>query len=215
MTTHLIVDRSETVSSVLGNGAGPVLALRSWLIAPERQPGNRSLPMLTGLYGYPWRTDQLDARCTAGGRAWTFTLPPRTESYHPVVPELECSCGVYAVRDESIRPVSLRSPVGVPVVSGFVELSGRILAGRSIYRAQRASIVGPLSIQPGRPPAIARLLRRPMQPRRVAVVGNAYLVRWATGPSGQSWSDWVEATARALRSRYQVKVIVAEPDADR
>lgn len=213
MAANLIGGRVETALPAHLDGAGRVFALRSWLIAPERLPPDGLTPMLTGLYGYPWRTGRLDARCTASGRRdRDFSLPPRIERHHPVVPDIDCSCGVYAVRDESLERVTLRSPIAVPVVTGFVELSGRIIGGKTIYRSQHATIVGPLTIQPGRPPAMARLLRRPVHPQRVAVMGNDYLVRWAARPTGRQWNDWVMTTARELGSRYGVEVLVASRD---
>ena len=209
MAANLIGGRVEAALPVHFDGGGPFVALRSWLIAPERLPLDRLSPMLTGLFGYPWRTGQLDARCTVAGRLdRDFGLPPRIESHHPIVPELECSCGVYAVREKSVERVTLSSPVGVPLVTGFVELSGRILTGKATYRAQQAAIVGPLTIQPGRPPIAARLLRRSIHPQRVAILGSAYLVRWSARPPGQAWKDWVTETARELQSRYEVEVIV-------
>jgi len=119
---------------------GSLVALRSWLIVSERLPLGRTQPMLTGLYGYPWRTRRLDARCTATNRLDPdFTLPPRIERHHMTVPEATCGCDIYANRDETSERVELYSPLGVPTVTGFVELSGRTIAGQAATGRQRRS----------------------------------------------------------------------------
>ena len=208
MAADLLGGHVETDSPAFLNGTGPILARRIWLIASEGLPLGVSTPMLTGLYGYPWRSSRMDARCTATSPLRRdFVLPPRLERHHPVVPDVECSCGIYALRDEPGVRVALRSPVGVPTATGFVELDGRILGGRTTFRAQRTTIVGPLTLQPGRPPIVGRLFRRSLHPQRVALVGSEYQVRWSTRPTGQAWHDWANETARSLRERYQLEVV--------
>ena len=208
MKVTLVGGQAETAQPANSNGSGPVYALRIWLIAPEHLPLGRVSPMLTGLYGYPWRTGLLDAKCTvAEGFDPDFSLPPQTERHHPVVPAPDCSCGIYAVRDTTSSRVTWRTPVGVPFVTGFVELTGRILAGRTTYRAGRAAIVGPLTIQPGRPPGAARLLRRSLEPQRVSVVNGAYRVGWSARPTRYPWEDWAVDTVRELRNRYEVEIL--------
>ena len=212
MTIDWIDTRVDMVHPTDSDGAGPTVVLRSWLVVAERLPLNHMLPMLTGLYGYPWRTGRLDARCTAANQFdHEFTLPPRIERHHSTVPEPSCSCGIYANRDETPEPVRLRSPVGVPVVTGFVELSGRIVTESTTYRAQRASIVGPLTLHPGRPPLRAALLHRSIRPQRVATIGADFQVRWADRPTGEEWIDWAMETSRSLAARYQVEVLASRP----
>ena len=212
MTIDWIDTQVDMVPPTDPDGAGPTVVLRSWLVVADRLPLNRTLPMLTGLYGYPWRTGRLDARCTAANRFdHEFTLPPRIERHHSTVPEPSCSCGIYANSDETPEPVRLRSPVGVPVVTGFVELSGRIVTESTTYRAQRASIVGPLTLHPGRPPLRAVLLHRSIRPQRVATVGADFQVRWADRPTGAEWVDWAMGTSRSLAARYEVEVLASRP----
>ncbi|MDF1597233.1 MAG: hypothetical protein P1T08_14235 [Acidimicrobiia bacterium] len=193
------------------DGVEPLIALRSWLIVPERLPRDRSRPMLTGLFGFPWKTRSLEARCTAAGHLNNnFTLPPRIERHHPTVPEPECTCGIYAVRAESLDRIPLSTPVGVPVATGFVELSGRVVAGGTTLRAQRATIIGPLAISAGRSPIIPHLLRRSVHPQRVITINPAYQVRWTARPPGHQWLEWMRHTAHALRNRYEVEVLAEQ-----
>lgn len=210
MPIDWIESRVDVIPPIDLGEAGSLVALRSWLIVPERLPLDRTQPMLTGLYGYPWRTRRLDARCTATTRLdHDFTLPPRIERHHMTVPEATCSCGIYANRDETSERVELHSPVGVPVVTGFVELSGRTIAESATYRAQRAVIVGPLTLDPGRPPLGVALLRRPVGPQRVTNVGAGFRVRWALRPTGEKWVEWAMTTSRSLAERYEVEVLAA------
>lgn len=212
MTIDWIDSRVDAFPPTDQDGTGPLVVLRSWLVVVEKLPLNQLRPMLTGLYGYPWRTHRLDARCTAANRFDNeFTLPPRIERHHSTVPEPSCSCGIYANRDETPEPVRLRSPVGVPVATGFVELSGRIVTESTTYRAQKASIVGPLTLHPGRPPLRAALLHRSIRPQRVTTVGAGFQVRWAGRPTGEKWVDWAASTSRSLAERYEVEVLASRP----
>ena len=212
MTVDWIDSRVDVFPPTDPDGTGPLVVLRSWLVVAEKLPLNEPRPLLTGLYGYPWRTRRLEARCTAAGRFdKAFTLPPRIERHHSTVPEPSCSCGIYANRDETPEPVRLRSPAGVPVATGFVELSGRIVIESTIYRAQEASIVGPLTLHPGRPPLGAALLHRSIRPQRVTTAGPSFRVRWAGRPTGERWVDWAENTSRSLSARYGVEVLTSRP----
>ncbi len=188
----------------------PIVALRTWLVAPEHLPRGRTQPVLTGIYGYRWRVPDLDARCTARHASHhTFGLPPHPDSYHPALPDPSCSCGIYAVRSEADLPPSFRTPAGVPVVSGFVALSGRVLTGPRTLRGQHAAIIGPLTLLPGRPPPVASILRRPVRPQSVVERSDGFRVRWSTHTDPGGWMTWAGATARLLEDRYRVEILVA------
>lgn len=186
-------------------GESPVV-MRSWLLAPDGEDRSGSTPLLTGLYGYPWRNGALEARCTARspGEA-QFSLPPRREPHHPVVPEPSCSCGIYAGRDELVTPRVPATPRGIPVARGFIRLGGRILAGPTTLRASRAEIVGPLTISAGRPPWTA--LRGPRRPVAVSVEPGRYRVRWSRRRSTAPYDRWVSGMMEALSNRYGVAVV--------
>ncbi len=185
----------------------PIVALRNWLVAPEHLPRDRTRPVLAGIYGYRWPTADLDARCTAR-RHHTFGLPPHPDSYHPALPDPSCSCGIYAVRSEAELPPNFRTPAGVPVVGGFVALSGRVVAGPRTLRGQHATIIGPLTLLPGRPPPIASIFRRPALPHNVVQTGDGFRVRWSTHGEAAGWMTWARSTARLLEDRYRVEILV-------
>ena len=67
------------------------------------------------------------------------TCPEEDESDH-VVPEEECSCGIYAARDRSTL-VGMRygnyGPTDLKVI-GEVGLSGKVIVGKYGYRAAKA-----------------------------------------------------------------------------
>jgi hypothetical protein len=102
-------------------------------------------------------------------------------------------------------------PSAVPVVTGFVELSGRLIAKDATIRAQHARIVGPLTVGPGRPPVAARLARKlgfDSRPTRVTSERGGYRVVWGAGRVGLSWGEWLEDAADALTVRYRVEIVV-------
>lgn len=186
-------------------GDSPVV-MRSWLLAPDGDDRSGDTPLLTGLYGYPWRSAELEARCTAGSpAAGQFSLPPRREPHHPVVPEPSCTCGIYAGRDELVTPRVPTTPRGVPVARGFIQLTGRILAGATTLRASRAEIVGPLTISAGRPPwSPRRGVRRPVA---VSVEPDRFRVHWSGRRATAPYEAWLARISNALADRYSVAVV--------
>lgn len=177
---------------------------RTWLVRPDRD----GAPILTGIFGYPWPAATLDARCLHTER--TSPLPFTTATtgrYHRVVPDPACTCGVYAVRDPiqgAPRFVRVRSE---PVVTGLVRLSGRVLAEPDRFRAQRATIVGPVALALPPPPLPVRLVAPAARPRRVFPDAARYRVSWAGGSRGEPVARWRERTTAALMERYGVPVV--------
>ena len=103
----------------------------------------------------------MDAKCTIrdrrlGGGAGVST---KVDRHHRRIPAEDCTCGIYGSADEALEGVHL-APSGVPLVTGLVELSGRVIRSGSHLRAQHASIVGPLALDLGRPPFGVSMLRR-------------------------------------------------------
>ncbi len=177
-------------------GDAPVV-WRRWRVAHEGT-GRWGRPLLTGLLGFPWRDGVLEAQCTA------IDPTARLGRYHRAVPASTCSCGIYASRHELDSSNLPRSPAREPVVEGFVRLSGRIVEDAESIRAERAEIVGPLLVHPGRRPLWDRKgLASPIEVRRA---GNGYRVVWSRsrgsdGPSG------LERITTQLAARYGVSVL--------
>jgi hypothetical protein len=82
-----------------------------------------------------------------------------------------------------------------------------------VYRAQRATIVGPLTIWVGRMPpgvaAAARLGKR-ARPVRVVTARDEYRVLWTRGKAGTPIAEWLASVTTALTRRYEVQVIAPE-----
>lgn len=187
----------------------PIVVWRTWLLAPQRGPRVSIRPRLTGLYGFPWHDAEVEAKCTLRDRAdgylasGAFTL----DRHHRVIPDPFCTCGIYAGHDElaTPRPHPVR---GVPFVTGFVELSGRVLASPDGFRAQRARVVGPLTITPGRAPmsaALALRLGTALKPNRVVAGPSEYRTLWRMSRSHRL-DAWLDQTATQLGDRYHVDV---------
>ncbi len=181
---------------------------RIWAIAPEPRRDGSIEPLLTGIFGFPWRTAALDAKCTiverdhgsVGGRTRLV------DRHHRVVPDPDCTCGIYATVDVDGHPAALVARTR-PVATGFVALMGRILRTGNTLRAQRAAVVGPLAVDLGRPPLAAVPLMgtsRPPHPLRVTIEAGSFKVLWGWG--ADRTGEWLDETAAALADRYGLEV---------
>jgi hypothetical protein len=110
----------------------PIVATRAWRVALEPRSGDDlGVPALQSLFaGGEWSTSRLTATCIHEHVA----LPP----------QVDCQCGVYAVRDEALLRDYPRLPVRVV---GAVALSGVVIEATRGYRAEHARIVGPLRLR--------------------------------------------------------------------
>ncbi len=186
-------------------GSGRVV-WRTWRLVAEEVPGLPARPLLTGLAGFPWRERDIDARCLEREPAAGGLFGQPRYRHHRVVPHPRCSCGIYATRDgPSDTPGYLRRARD-PLVTGFVELSGRIVADGDSYRAQHAAIVGPLAVaHPPRP--------TPDRRNRVVVESGRYRVKRRPGRAGVPYPEWLMDTQDGLRARYGVTVVaLVAPD---
>lgn len=190
----------------------PTTVWRTWLVRPM-SVGTDTEPTLTGVFGFPWRDSELDAKCAIQDLDTCATRPGpvRVDRHHPTIPHPGCTCGIYASTDLLATPATDLLPAATPVATGFVELSGRLLTRGSVVRAQHARIIGPLTIGPGRPPLTVRLARRAglsLEPTRVALEEQRYRVVWGAGRIGETYDEWLAAAASGLSSRYRVSVVV-------
>lgn len=189
----------------------PLVVWRTWLIAPEHRRDGSTVPMLTGLMGFPWRTSQLDAKCTIqdpNRNAIAFAQLTQ-DRHHPKIPDPDCTCGLYARRGTLDSPPMGLLPRGIPVATGFVELSGHVLQDDQNSRASHARIVGPLHVQAGRAPLLDSLLQHagvPREPRTVAVEKRAYRVGWSHTAGETPIAEWRREVVRQLGDRYSVEV---------
>jgi hypothetical protein len=181
-------------------------------LVPDHNAESQPAGLLTGLHGFPWPERRVDAKCTQQDRAVDgIDMRHKVDRYHRVVPAENCTSGIYAGRDELVRPRIPKPPRARPLVTGFVELGGRVVEERDVYRAQQATIVGPLTIWLGRPPLTSALRSRfggTSYPRRVVTAHDEYRVQWSRGTSGMPVATWLAATAGALKRRYQVDVVI-------
>lgn len=193
--------------------AEPITVRRTWLVGSTRLGTNR-VPILTGVFGFPWRGADLDAKCTIQVRDAGASHPgrPWVDRHHPAIPDPGCTCGIYGSTSLLAAPAASLLPSAVPVVNGFVELSGRLIARDATIRAQHARIIGPLTVGPGRPPIATRMARRlgfDARPSCVTSERGGYRVVWGAGRVGVPWEEWVDETADALAARYRVEIVVA------
>ena len=201
--------RPEVYLTAHTRTGGPVVR-RSWRLAASPDG-----PILTGLFGFPWRNPLMQAKCTSTEQAGPADLfgTVRRDRMHRAVPSVDCRCGLYATNEPHPGWLQRRSLRHVIVVSGFVRLSGRVLHQGTEYRAEEARVVGPLAISlpaPGRLRNAAAPLGLRQQVRRIVESGGGFEVRYA-GRGGVAVGDWLRDTSAALRSRYGVDVVGVIP----
>ena len=184
---------------------GPVVR-RSWKLIVGSQG-----PLLTGLFGFPWREPVLQAKCTQTeiiGRNELFSNL-RVDRRHRSVPSLDCTCGIYATDGPAfgrLQRLSLRSSV---IVTGFVRLSGRVLLAGDSYRAEEAQICGPLTITPPAPSRLRTMAARwgaNQQIRRVTRDADSFIFWYSGTRRGVSIGEWYKQMSEALSRRYAVEV---------
>lgn len=191
-------------------GPEGLVARRSWdLVA-----GPRSV-MLKGLFGFPWRDREVQAKCTQRDYAGTADIfgTVRVDRHHPVVPAEGCTCGIYATIEPG-EPWGMRRYLARRVlVHGFVRLSGRVLFDGARYRAERARIEGPLVVAvPGPGRLLARLAGTGRLTPRVSQDGDRYRVSYVPavlgswGGAGMPLSEWHQMVADRLALKYGVRV---------
>ncbi len=187
----------------------PVVVWRTWLVLPDGARDGR--PMLTGLFGFPWREAHLDAKCMVQEPATQeLRLGATIDRHHRIVPEPWCTCGIYATREQPGLPPRYLIPRRQPLVSGFVQLSGRVLVDRHHYRAQRATIVGPLTLVPPRSSRMASAASwLGVESAFHAVVTEPRRYRFTRAAARRSVpvTQWRELVGAALQRRYGVAVM--------
>jgi len=103
-----------------------------------------------------------------------------------------------------------RSLRGSVLVTGFVRLSGRVLVSESVYRAEEAQILGPLTIVPPPPGRLRGAFARwgvSQCPRRVWQDADRFVFWYSGGRRGLPIGEWMWRTNEALASRYSVEVV--------
>lgn len=176
----------------------PFLGWRSWVVVP----GSQAEPVLRGLAGVTWPGPQLAAECLPSLRV---TGP--WASHDSSAPEVRCSCGIYATPEPSRRWEWGSSEHRVRAV-GWVELSGRVVEHTFGLRGQRATVVGPLSLQLGRCTCLrlATALRPSRHVPRGVIEGDGRYLLTCDQRRGTPLPAWADAVSRALEKRYRVQV---------
>ena len=186
-------------------GAGEPVVRRSWKLGWDARG-----PMLTGLFGFPWREPVVQAKCTANSGRGYHGGAVQAERWHESVPSRDCSCGIYATDAPDLGWLQRHMLRDSVIINGFVRLSGRMLITGPTYRAEQAEVVGPLTISIPRPHMARRLVRRfgvSQQVHRVIQDGDRWLFRYSPGRRGVSIGEWQWSMNEALLSRYGAGVV--------
>ena len=185
--------------------SGP-LVRRSWKLVSGSQG-----PLLTGLFGFPWRDPVMQAKCTQTALVSHNDLfrNLRMDRHHRSVPSLDCTCGIYASDDPHLGLLQRMNLHNSVIVTGFVRLSGRVVLAGDIYRAEEAQIVGPLTITPPPRGWLRRASARwgvSQQIRRVTQNADGFVFWYSDGRRGVSFGEWSKQMSEGLSRRYGVDV---------
>jgi hypothetical protein len=155
----------------------------------------------------------MDAKCLLSDKSSGESNLARNkvDRHHRVIPDPDCSCGIYAGADELSAGRDPLPPRRTPFVTGFVALTGRVLHDGSLLRAQHATIVGPLSLALGRRPRWHRLAPNATSgmDARVTTDRGAYRTVWTSRETGVAAAAWLAGTASAITQRYGSAVEIA------
>ena len=210
ITYDLPVPASNLSITAHSRTKGPIVR-RSWRLTD----GPDGL-MLTGLFGFPWRDPLVQAKCVGREPAGPADLfgTVRVDRMHRSVPSPDCRCGLYATNQPRTGWLQRRFLRHQIVVSGFVRLSGRVLRQGAEYRAEEATVIGPLAICLPAPSAIRRWADRfgvRQEPTQIVVEGDSFAVRYRASGPGTPLGEWLRRADDDLRRRYGVQVVGVIP----
>lgn len=206
------IDEPALVTSPPDVEIGPLVGHRMWkLIADTGLSVVEPIPLMAGpVWGTPWTGPDFTAECLPS--PWRRTRPPCAP-----VPGEDCACGIYALKDRD----ALESRAGV-IVSGRIEMRGRVLEGEFGFRASHARVLGPLSIEARCDEALAAsselgsTRHRCLEPAEVVRdVDGHYSARCERhhqpDPAFEDWSadEFVEHASAWLQARYGCDVVAA------
>lgn len=182
------------------SSAEPIIGWRQWRVTDHE--GTILLGSMT--IRDVWEADLVIGVCRRlPGAARPGPKPP---ALHPV-PDLACTCGVYAHKLYQPRPAVFRAGV---YVAGPVALSGRVIEGTRGYRAERGRIVGPLDL--GVHCAGARKFRSAAEGRCAASYPDGPIPEW-TVIEGRRITPMCEAhfAERRANGRYDPPPLPGRP----
>jgi hypothetical protein len=183
-----------------GASAEPIIGWRQWRVTDHE--GTILLGSMT--IRDVWEADLMIGACR---RLPGATRPgSRPSAQHPV-PDLACTCGVYAHKLYQPRPAVFRAGV---YAAGPVALSGRVIEGTRGYRAERGRIAGPLEL--GMHCTGARKFRSAAEGRCAATYPDGPMPEW-TVIEGRRITPMCEAhfAERRANGRYDPPPLPGRP----
>lgn len=199
----------------------PIVGWRRWVVSPSRWWETSTGPVLRGAWGRAWPERHLAAGCLIppirptrmlGG--FISILDQQESGRHERPPPYTgCSCGVYAMKPGKVDP-RLPAQFGyLPVVTGFVELSGRVIEGASGYRGEKATVVPPVELSIPCAGGLVTSSPCPNRPSQVFELDYEYrgLCAMHLGSlTGQLVDHWLSTVLARILVRYQVDVVTVE-----
>lgn len=199
----------------------PIVGWRRWVLSPARwwevPPG----AILRGAWGRAWPNRHFEAGCLRAPIRPTRMLGglikilewKETGRHDEPAPHTECKCGIYAMKPGRVD----RGPTGefryLPVVTGFVQLSGKVIEGRSGYRGQKTTVIPPFEV--GVPcsgglstpsPCADPPAETPVLEFEYQGLCSAHLFS-VVSLTGQQVDQWLSNTLEQLPNRYQIDVV--------
>lgn len=139
-----------------------------------------------------------------------------TGHHQEPAPHTDCRCGIYAMKPGRADQGPTNVFQHLPVLTGFVELSGKVIEGASGYRGQKAAIIPPFELNVTCAGGLSTSSPCATPPSQVFELDYEYRsfcsahLSSAGSPIGEDVDEWLNRVVEQLVSRYQVDVVSIE-----
>lgn len=202
----------------------PITGWRRWLVSPARSWETWTGPILRGAWGRAWPHRRSEARCLRRPTRPTPMLGgfneilewQETGRHREPPPHIGCRCGIYAMKPGRVDQAPTDVFQHLPVLTGFVELSGKVIEAASGYRGREAVVIPPFELNVPCAGGLSTSSRCANPPSQVYELEYGYRgfcsahLSSAHSPIGEDVDEWLDRVVVQLVRRYQADVVNIE-----